>query len=55
MAKRLNFYDVKAKKPFTSQTYDIKKRQVKGRTKKFAVAKSPHTGNEAWRILPNDF
>lgn len=55
MAERLSFYDLKAKKKFNSQTYTIKTRIVKNKMKKFAVAKSPLTGNEAWRILPQDY
>ena len=43
----LRFYDVKAKKKFTSNNYKIEVK--KGR--RFAVAKSPHSGIMAWRIL----
>lgn len=56
MATRLNFYDVKAKKSFNSQTYTMKSRMVKGRKKWFAVVKeSPLSGNVVWRVVANDF
>ena len=48
--KKLKFYDVKSKKSFESEEYEI--REIKGR--KFAVAETPE-GNEAFRILPKDF
>ena len=44
--KELKFYDMKAKKSFTSGRYEIRNRG--GR--KFAVAKAP-SGIEAWRII----
>jgi len=46
--EELSFYDVKAKKKFTTDNYEI--RVKNGR--KFAVAKAP-SGIEAWRILGN--
>ncbi|MFW6121617.1 MAG: hypothetical protein ACOC80_12060 [Petrotogales bacterium] len=46
MAKRLKFYDLKAKKSFNTDKYRIVTR--KGR--RFAVAKAP-SGAESWRIL----
>lgn len=55
MAKRLNFYDVKAHKNFTSQTYVMKSRMVKGNMKQYAVATSPLTGNKAWRVVAKGF
>ena len=48
--KALKFYDVKAKKSFTSTSYKIVKR--KGR--KFAVAKSPLSDISSWRIMGKD-
>lgn len=56
MVTRLNFYDVKAKKSFNSESYTMKTRMVKGRKKRYAVvAKSPLTGNVVWRVVANDF
>ncbi len=48
----LKFYDVKAKKKFTSSDYKIVEKRVRGRKVRFAVAKSP-TGTQSWRILPS--
>jgi len=42
----LKFYDLRAKKAFTTDKYTIKTK--KGR--RFAIAKSP-SGVESWRIL----
>ncbi|MFH1440341.1 MAG: hypothetical protein ABIG89_07255 [Candidatus Woesearchaeota archaeon] len=46
MAEKLSFYDVKGKKKFNSDKYEIKVK--KGR--RFAVADAP-SGIKAWRIL----
>lgn len=43
----LKFFDVKAKKSFTTDKFKVVK---KGR-RRFAVAKSPHSGIQAWRIM----
>lgn len=43
----IEFYDVKAKNKFKTDTFDI--REKKGRY--FAVAKSPTGPHECWRIL----
>ncbi len=45
--KELEFYDVKSKNKFKTETYDI--REKKGRY--FAVAKSLSGPHECWRIL----
>lgn len=52
MPENLSFYDVKAKKKFSSSDYKEVSRMVKGHKRYFAVAKAP-SGIEAWRILPN--
>ena len=52
MAEALSFYDVKGKKKFTSSSYRVEVRNVKGKPRRFAVAKAP-SGIEAWRVLPN--
>lgn len=52
MAKKsLKFYDVKARKSFTTTKYRTTTKIVKGRKKNFAIAISPLTKIEAWRIL----
>ena len=52
MPKELNFYDVKARKKFTTNKYKIVSRMVKGNKRKFAIAKSPHSDIKgSWRVL----
>jgi hypothetical protein len=46
MAEKLSFYDLKAKKKFTTSTYKLTKKS--GRN--FAVAKAP-SGCDAYRIV----
>jgi len=43
----LKFYDVKAKKSFTTDKYKI----VVKKGRRFAIAKSPLTGIDAYRIV----
>lgn len=50
MAKMLNFYDVKSKKKFNSDKWELKNRG--GRY--FAVTKNPKTGTECWRTVGAD-
>ena len=52
MGKKLKFYDVKAKKKFTTDKYKtVTKKNPRTKIKmKFAVAKAP-SGIESWRIL----
>jgi len=45
--EKISFYDVKAKKKFMSDKYKI----VVKKGRRFAVAKSPLSGIESWRIL----
>jgi len=49
--EKLSFYDVKSKRKFTSNKYEIKTRMVKGHKRRFAVAKAP-SGIQSWRVLP---
>ena len=52
MAEKLTFYDLKAKKKFSTDKYKVVTRR-NPRTKKtmrFAVAKAP-SGIESWRVL----
>ena len=48
--QELSFYDMKGKKKFKSSNYKIVTRKVRGKDRKFAVAKAP-SGISAWRIL----
>lgn len=50
--ERLKFFDIKEKKPFETDQYDIEIRETKGGRKvKLAVAISPYTGKKTTRIL----
>jgi len=53
MSKRqkLKFYDVKAKKSFSTNRYSVVKRRVRGSTTTFAVAKSPFSGIKCYRVI----
>ena len=54
--KPLTFYDVKAGKKLTGITnYRIVEKKTKGGIRTFAVAKSPKTGIEMWRIVSKGF
>lgn len=44
---KYSFYDVKSKKKFVPEEYEVKVRS----NRRFAVAKNPATGVECWRIL----
>ena len=51
MAKpKLSFYDVKTKKKFETDEYEI--REKNGRN--FAVTKSPAGPHECWRVISKD-
>ncbi|MEB3859659.1 MAG: hypothetical protein LRS43_00450 [Desulfurococcales archaeon] len=52
MPEKLKFFDVKAKKPFETDKYEVEIRQQKsGRKVRIAFAKSPYTGIRVARIL----
>lgn len=53
MVTALKFYDLKAKKSFTSSKYKEVKKNVRGKPRRFAVAVSPITKIKSWRILGN--
>jgi len=56
MKEELEFYDLKAKEKFKSSDYRIEEKpRQDGRMSYFAVAISPLTGNEAWRIVAEKF
>jgi len=48
--KELQFYDLKTKRKFKSSNYKVVTKQVRGKPRKFAVAKAP-SGIASWRIL----
>lgn len=49
--ENLQFYDMKERKSFASNSYRINTKIVKGRKRKFAVARSPYTGIDCWRVI----
>lgn len=49
--KKMNFYDLGKRKHFMSDKYTYKTRMVKGNKRKYAVAKSPLSGNMYWRVV----
>ncbi len=53
MAKKLKFFDIKAKKPFETDKYEVKVVEMKKRKGKvkIAFAKSPYTGIRVARII----
>ncbi|MCE4613333.1 MAG: hypothetical protein F7C07_05830 [Desulfurococcales archaeon] len=52
MPEKLKFFDVKAKKPFETDKYEVEIRQQKsGRKVRIAFARSPYTGIRVARIL----
>ena len=44
---KYSFYDVKTKKKFVPDSYEVKIRNKR----RFAVAKNPKSGVECWRVL----
>ncbi len=55
MAEALEFYDIKNKSKFTTESWRIEEKTSGNRTRYFAVAKVPGEGREAWRIVSKDF
>ena len=51
MGRKLTFFDVKAKKKFSTSRYVKIRRRVRGSTTVFARATSPYTGIKCYRIL----
>ncbi len=53
MSKRqkLKFYDIKAKKAFETDSYEVVEKQTARGVMLFAVATSPHTGKKVYRLL----
>ncbi|MEZ0319689.1 MAG: DNA-binding protein CC1 [Pyrobaculum sp.] len=52
MAKeKLKFYDIKAKKSFETDKYEIIEKDTARGKMKFAVATSPYTGIKVYRLL----
>lgn len=51
---KLNFYDVKGKKGFSTDKFKFVTKKVNGNLRHFVVAKAP-SGIDAWRIVSKDF
>lgn len=51
----LKFYDVKAKKSFVTDKFRLKTKMTRAGKRKFAIAISPFTKIEAYRIVALDF
>lgn len=49
--KSLTFFDVKAKRKFSTSRYKTVKKRVRGSVTTFAVAKSPFTGVKCYRVI----
>jgi hypothetical protein len=49
--QKLKFYDVKAKKAFETDNYEIVEKETARGLMLFAVAASPHTGIKVYRLL----
>ena len=49
--QKLRFYDVKAKRPFETDQYEVVERETPRGAMLFAVATSPLTGIRVWRLL----
>ena len=51
---KLKFYDLKEKKSFETDKYNLTSKKTSKGTKYFAKTKSPKK-NECWRIVSKDF
>ena len=49
--QKLKFYDIKAKKPFETDVYEVIEKQTPRGPMMFAVTTSPHTGTKIYRLL----
>ncbi len=49
--QKLKFYDIKAKKAFETDNYEVVEKQTARGPMMFAVATSPHTGKKVYRLL----
>ena len=49
--QKLKFYDIKAKKAFETDQYDVVEKQTARGPMMFAVATSPYTGKKVYRLL----
>ena len=53
---KLKFFDVSVKKSFITDKFKVETRTAKsGRKTRFAIAVSPFSGNESFRIVAMDF
>ncbi len=51
MPQKLKFFDVKAKKAFETDKYELVEKTSSKGVVIFAVATSPYTGIKSWRII----
>jgi hypothetical protein len=49
--QKVKFYDIKAKKAFETDNYEVVEKQTARGTMLFAVAASPYTGIKVYRLL----
>jgi hypothetical protein len=49
--QKLKFYDIKAKKAFETDQYEVVEKQTARGLMLFAVATSPYTGKKVYRLL----
>jgi len=49
--QKLKFFDLKAKKAFETESYEVVEKQTARGPVLFAVAASPYTGAKVYRIL----
>jgi len=49
--QKLKFYDIKVKKAFETDGYEVVEKQTARGTMMFAVATSPYTGRKVYRLL----
>jgi len=51
MPQKLDFFDIKAKKKFETDKYEVVEKATSKGVVVFAVATSPYTGVQSWRII----
>ena len=49
--QKLKFYDIKAKKAFETDNYEVTEKETARGTMMFAVAQSPYTGIKVYRLM----
>jgi len=51
MPQKLDFFDIKAKKKFETDKYEVVEKATSKGVVVFAIATSPYTGVQSWRII----